>query len=86
MKFWNIFSAFASTNSGEVIHKVDDATFLASDGTVYHQQGHLITGSDGSVLTVLDSGVDANHAEDADSRPAGIAVSTFGGIRSGDDW
>ena len=82
MKFWNIFGSLASTDTGEVINKIDDSTFLRSDGTVYRQEGHLITGSDGSVMTVLDTGActDSGHPV--------MAVTTFSGSRShlGEDW
>ena len=80
MKFWNIFGSLASTDTGEVINKIDDTTFLRTDGTVYRQQDNLITGSDGSVMTVLDTGADV------DSGHPRMAVTTFGGIRTGDDW
>jgi hypothetical protein len=73
MKFWNIFGSITTTDTGEVINKIDDSTFLRSDGTVYRQEGHLITGSDGSVMTVVDTGVDT------DSGLPGLAVTTFGG-------
>ncbi len=59
MKFWNIFGSIASTETGEVINKMDDSTFLRNDGTVYRQEGNLITGSDGSVMSVVDTGADA---------------------------
>lgn len=82
MKFWNIFGSLATTDKGEVINKIDDSTFVRSDGTVYRQEGHLITGSDGSVMTVLDTGTDI------DSGHPGMAVTTFSGSRShlGEDW
>ncbi len=82
MKFWNIFDSLATTNKGEVINKIDDSTFLRSDGTVYRQEGQLITGSDGSVMTVLD--IDPH----ASSGHSGMAVTTFAGSRSSldDDW
>jgi hypothetical protein len=79
MKFWNIFGSLASTDTGEVINKIDDSTFVRSDGTVYRQEGHLITGSDGSVMSVVDSGADTS------SSLPGMAVVTFGGSRSDDD-
>jgi hypothetical protein len=82
MKFWNIFDSLATTDRGEVINKIDDSTFLRSDGTVYRQEGHLITGSDGSVMTVLD--IDPH----ASSGHAGMAVTTYAGSRSSldDEW
>jgi len=80
MKFWNIFGLLASTDTGEVINKIDDSTFLRSDGTVYRQEGHLITGSDGSVMTVLDTGADAGNGL------SGIAVTTYSGLSKDDDW
>lgn len=80
MKFWNIFGSLASTNTGEVINKIDDSTFLRNDGTVYRKEGNLITGSDGSVMSVVDTGADA------DSGPTSMAVTTFGGFRKDDDW
>ena len=80
MKFWNIFGSLASTDTGEVINNIDDTTFLRTDGTVYRQQDNLITGSDGSVMTVLDTGADADNTHPR------MAVTTFGGIRTGDDW
>ncbi len=80
MKFWNIFGSHASTDTGEFINKTDDSTFLRSDGTVYHQEGSLITGSDGSVLNVIDTGADIR------SGLPGMAVTTFSGSRMDDDW
>jgi len=80
MKFWNIFSSFASTDTGEVINKTNDSMFLRSDGTVYRQEGNLITGSDGSVLNVVDTGGDTG------SGLPGMAVTTYSGISKHDDW
>ena len=82
MKFGNIFGSLASTDTGEIINKIDDSTFVKSAGTVYSQECHLITGSDGSVLTVLDTGVDTNSGQ------PGMAVTTYSGSRShlGEDW
>jgi hypothetical protein len=79
MKFWNIFGSFACTDTGEVINIIDDSTFLRNDGTVYRQEGNLITGSDGSVMSVVDTGADAG------SGLSGMAVTTFGGIRTSDE-
>ena len=80
MKFWNLFSSFASTDTGEVINKTNDSMFLRSDGTVYRQEGNLITGSDGSVLNVVHT--DANTS----SGPPGMAVTTYSGFSKDDDW
>jgi hypothetical protein len=80
MKFWNIFGSLASTDTGEVINKIDDSTFLRNDGTVYRQEENLITGSDGSVMSVMDTGADA------DSGLPGMAVTTFGGFRTNENW
>ena len=80
MKFWNIFGSLASTDTGEVINKIDDSTFLRNDGTVYRQEGNLITGSDGSVMSVVDTGADAG------SGLPSMAVTTFGGFRKDDEW
>lgn len=80
MKFWNFFGSLASTDTGEVINKIDDSTFLRTDGTVYRKDGNLITGSDGSVMSVVDTG------DDAGSGLSGMAVTTFGGFRRDDDW
>jgi hypothetical protein len=80
VKFWNIFGSLASTDTGEIINKIDDSTFLRNDGTVYRQQGNLITGSDGSVMSVVDSGAEAG------SGLPGMAVTTFGGFRKDEDW
>ncbi len=80
MNFWNIFSSFASTETGEVINKTNDSMFLRSDGTVYRQEGSLITGSDGSVMSVVDTGADAG------SGLPGMVVTTYGGFRKDDDW
>lgn len=80
MKFWNIFGSLASTDTGEVINKMDDSKFLRNDGTTYRQEGKLITGSDGSVMSVVDTGADAG------SGLSGMAVTTFGGIRTSDEW
>jgi hypothetical protein len=80
MKFWNIFGSLASTDTGEVINKVDDSTFLRNDGTVYRQEGNLITGSDGSLMSNVDTGADAG------SGLPSMAVTTFGGFRGDDEW
>lgn len=80
MKFWNIFGALASTSTGEVINKIDDLTFLRNDGAVYRQEGNLITDSDGSAISVVDTGADAGSG-----RPS-MAVTTFGGFRKDEDW
>jgi hypothetical protein len=79
MKFWNIFGSLASTDTGEVINKIDDSTFLRNDGTVYRQEGNLITGSDGSVLNVVDTGGDTG------SGLPGMAVTTYSGFSKDDD-
>lgn len=76
MKFWNFFGSLANTDTGEVINKIDESTFLRNDGTVYRRDGNLITGSDGSVMSVVDTG----------SGLPGIAVTTFGGFRKDDKW
>ena len=80
MKFWNIFSSLASTDTGEVINKTNDSMFLRSDGTVCRQEGNLITGSDGSVMSVVDTGADAG------SGLPGMAVTTYGGFRKDEVW
>jgi hypothetical protein len=80
MKFWNIFGSLASTDTGEVINKIDGSTYLRNDGTVYRQEGNLITGSDGSVMSVVDTGADAG------SGVPGMAVTTFGGFRRDNEW
>ena len=80
MKFWNLFSSFASTDTGEVINKTNDSMFLRSDGTVYRQEGNLITGSDGSVLNVVDTGADKS------SGLPRMAVSTYSGFSKDEDW
>jgi hypothetical protein len=80
MKFWNLFSSFASTDTGEVINKTNDSMFLRSDGTVYRQEGNLITGSDGSVLNVVDTG------DDTSSGSPGMAVTTYSGLSRDEDW
>jgi len=79
MKFWNIFGSLASTDTGEVINKMDDSTFLRNDGTVYRQEGNLITGSDGSVLNVVDTGCDTG------SGLPGMAMTTYSGFSKDDD-
>jgi hypothetical protein len=80
MKFWNLFNSFASTDTGEVINKTNDSMLLRSDGTVYRQEGNLITGSDGSVLNVVDTGGDTG------SGFPGMAVTTYSGFSKDDDW
>ncbi len=80
MKFWNIFGSLASTDTGEVINKIDDSTFLRNDGTVYRQEGNLITGSDGSVMSVVDTGADSG------SCLPGTAVTTYDGFRKDENW
>lgn len=80
MKLWNLFSAFASTDTGEVINKTDDSMFLRADGTVYRQDGNLITGSDGSVLNVVDTGADIGRGQ------PGVAVTTDSGFGKIDEW
>jgi hypothetical protein len=80
MKFWNIFGSLASTDTGEVINRIDDSTFLRNDGTVYRQEGNLITGSDGSVLNVVDTGADTS------SGLPGMAVTTYSGFSKDEDW
>lgn len=79
MKLWNLFSEFASTDTGEVINKTNDSMFLRSDGTVYRQEGNLITGSDGSVLNVVDTGAVTG------SGIPGLAVTTYSGFGKDDD-
>ncbi len=81
MKFWNIFGALASTDTGEVINKIDDSTFLRNDGTFYRQEGNLITGSDGSVMSVVDTGAGTG----IDNSLPSMAVTTYGGFRSDDN-
>ena len=73
MKLWNIFESFVSTDSGEVINKINDHMYLRANGTVYREQGNLITGSDGSVMSLLDTG------DVADSAAPRIAVNTYAG-------
>ena len=80
MKFWNLFSSFASTDTGEVINKTNDSMLLRSDGTVYRQEGNLITGSDGSVLNVVDTGGDTG------SGLPGMVVATYSDFSKDDDW
>ncbi len=55
MRFWNIFGNTATSDTGEVIQKVSDSTFVSSTGTVYNRFGSTTTGSDGSVYTAMDS-------------------------------
>ena len=54
MSFWRIFDRFAVTDKDDVINKVSSGTYVATDGTVFTQQGSLITGSDGSLFSMVD--------------------------------
>lgn len=80
MRFWNIFDWFVSTDKAEVINKIDDHTYLRANGTVYREQGDLITGSDGSVMTLLDGG------QESDSGLPRIAVRTCAGGDRDPEW
>lgn len=80
MKLWNFFSLFASSSEGDVINKVNDQTYMGTDGTVFRRQGSVITGSDGSIINVIDAGSDGDGASPR------MGIQTFDGYRNEHDW
>ena len=82
MSFWNIFGKTATSDTGEVIQKVSDSTFVSSTGTVYNRFGSTTTGSDGSVYTSMDP-----FSTDGSVR-MGNTASEIGSVfnRSDDQW
>ncbi len=80
MKLWNFFSQFASSSEGDVINKVNDQTYMGTDGTVFRRQGSVITGSDGSIINLLDAG------SDVDRTSPRMGVQTFDGYNNDGNW
>jgi hypothetical protein len=62
MSFWRIFDRFAVTDKGGIINKVSEGTYVSSDGKVFTQTGSVISGSDGSLFSIIDgSGMDERN-------------------------
>lgn len=79
VSFWNIFKNFVTTNSGEVINRVSDSTFVDQQGKVFTQTGDIITGSDGSIFNVIpDIG-------SKDGSSPGMAIKTWNSFGDRDD-
>ena len=51
MSTWNIWGAFAVSNTGETIQKVSDDFAVSSTGVTYSKVGDYTVGSDGSSFT-----------------------------------
>ena len=51
MSTWNIWGAFAMSNTGETIQKVSDDFAVSSTGVTYNKVGDYTVGSDGSSFT-----------------------------------
>jgi hypothetical protein len=51
MSTWNIWGAFAVSNTGETIQKVSDDFAVSSTGVTYNKVGDYTVGSDGSSFT-----------------------------------
>lgn len=77
MSFWNIFKDFVTTDTGKIINKVSENTFVDPNGKVFVQTGNIITGSDGSIFNVIE-GIGAK-----DGSAPGTAIQTIKGF--GDD-
>lgn len=73
MSFWNLFSRFATTDTGEVINRVGDDTYVTSSGKVFRQIGDNIIGSDGSTMHVV-------NGVGKDNISPGFAIQTNKGI------
>ncbi len=80
MKIWNFFNLFASSTEGDLINKIDDKTYIGSDGTVFHRHGTVISGSDGSIINVVDTGSNFDRASPR------MGVQTFDGYNNEQDW
>ena len=78
MSFWNIFKDFVTTDTGKIINKVSENTFVDSNGKVFVQNGNVITGSDGAIFNVVE-GIGSK-----DGSAPGMAIQTSKGY--GDDY
>ena len=79
VSFWNIFKNLATTDSGEVINRASENTFVDQHGKVFTQIGNIITGSDGSIFNVVP-GIGSK-----DGSTPGMAIRTFNGFDDEDD-
>ena len=50
MSFWQILGNFATSDSGETVHKISDSLSISTEGTSYTTMGLTTVGSDGSVF------------------------------------
>lgn len=78
MSFWNIFKNFVTTDTGSIINKVSDNTFVDQHGKVFTQNGNIITGSDGSIFNVM------SDIGSKDRSAPGMAIRTFKGFDDDD--
>ena len=79
MSFWNIFKDFVTTDTGSIINKVSENTFVDQHGKVFTQNGSIISGSDGSIFNVVP-GVGSR-----DGSAPGMAIRSFKGLDDDDD-
>jgi hypothetical protein len=69
MSFWQILGKLATSNDGETIQRVSDATYVSNSGVTYTQMGPTTVGTDGSVFTQMGS-----HSSDGSTRMGDTAT------------
>jgi hypothetical protein len=69
MSFWQILGNFASSDSGEMVHKISDCLSISTNGTSYTTMGLTTVGSDGSVF--IQQGV---FSSDGSTRMGSVAT------------
>ena len=81
MSLLKFFDWFAVSDKGDVINKVAEDTYLSPSGTVYRRTGTNITGSDGSLYSLLDG-----SGQDGQLGAGSMAIKTSNGFESGDKF
>jgi hypothetical protein len=69
MTFWQILGNFATSDSGETVHKISDSLSISTKGTSYTTMGLTTVGSDGSVF--IQQGV---FSSDGSTRMGSVAT------------
>ena len=69
MTLWQILGNFATSDSGETVHKISDSLSISTKGTSYTTMGLTTVGSDGSVF--IQQGV---FSSDGSTRMGSVAT------------